>query len=993
MTKCSHHCTWEKLNYSHKSVLISVHKWFIAPFRIMRLFSPLLFIALHALATAAPAPPAAHPARQSSIGSWSPANLKAGETVLDIDVSSAIPNRPGNYQVGFHYKSGQNALDIRSVALLRDGVEIARDTHTGLAGGRHENHTYLLAVPDAKPGKLILRATTAGLGGVDSHGEILLDAIPDDGFKASPFRVAPSYMTRHDIVYQSPMQLEAEGFPLGNGNMGGLIWTHDNGIELQINKNDVWSGPEDGKAGGPMAVPRHCARVKVDFGMPVFSWIHHMNDFTGRLSLATGETTIRAKSGHVETEVRSWLAHDRNVWVIECANTWNTKIVEEAKSVARVSIERIGSRAFGGWYAGGFSRNPESGLGGTITTVQGKDMLIEQDADGMRFVVACRILGGENRPFRINNHRVEGLTGNARFTVLVSVATKEDAADPRQAAVAMLDRAERDTVAKLKQAKDDWFAAFWAKSFVKLGDDYLENIYYMRRYLMGIGSRGKYPVVFNGGLWRWNRDVINWITPHHWNTQQQYWGLCAQNDSDLMLPYLDTYHRMMQQPHMAQLAARRGAPDDAILLAEMHQFDGTMVDPDRGDMRHAMTQAAQVASRFWEYYQFTGDKAYLETKAYPFMKKAANFYLQKLIWDAARNSFTIRGSVYEDGGGRGAALNPLSDRNCIEALFTSCVAAANIVGGDAELIKKWQHVLDHLWDRRLVKENGFDGEVIAASDEAGKYSPKDWAIGGSIAFPAENIGIDQKDAPVGKAVMNYIRGLNGYMYSHHPVPVIAARMGDGNEALKLLKNGIGEMQYFPQGLMFNCRGYPSALYDLNLKVNLIGGPGRPTIKWRDFFQCGMETISICGTAMNEMMLQSNEGKIRVFPAIPAEWNTMPLAFKLLARDGFLVAATRTGGQTDRVAIQSQRGRPCRVQNPWPGQAVEIALHGSGEILTVRKEAGDVLAFATQGGCEYILRKAGSAAGSAPIMFTSPPNMAPKKLGDTRTLGIGKGFVE
>ena len=45
------------------------------------------------------------------------------------------------------------------------------------------------------------------------------------------------------------------------------------------------------------------------------------------------------------------------------------------------------------------------------------------------------------------------------------------------------------------------------------------------------------------------------------------------------------------------------AGEDAILLAEMHNFDGTMVDPDRGDMRHNLTPAAQVASRFWEYYR------------------------------------------------------------------------------------------------------------------------------------------------------------------------------------------------------------------------------------------------------------------------------------------------------------------------------------------------------------------------------------------------------
>ena len=824
------------------------------------------------------------------------------------------------------------------------------------------------------------------------HTLLLARAAAD--MPSAPFKVDESYLSRHDIVYLAPTQLEAEGLPLGNGDMGGLVWTHDNGVELQINKNDVWSGPETG--GGPagaMCVPRHCARVKIDFGLPVFSWIHHLDEFEGRLVMRKGEVWYSATTGFAKTTVGSWLAQDRNVWVLQCENRWNGAFVEDARSTARVTLERLGSRAFGGWYAGGFPRDPKSGIGRTTTWIDGNDILLEETGDNVQVVVACRILGGDARPLRINNHLVEAATEQSTFTVLIGVATREDAADPRKAAGALLDQAERETVEKLKAAKDDWYRAFWAKSFVKLGDDYLENIYYLRRYLMGAGSRGKYPVVFNGGLWRWNRDVVNWITPHHWNTQQQYWGLCAQNDGELMLPYLDTYDRMAGQPGMAELAARRGAPDNAILLAEMHQFDGTMVDPDRGDMRHNFTPAAQVASRFWEYYEYGGDRAYLAAKGYPFMKRAANFYLQKLEWDAGKNRFFLRASVYEDGGGRGPALNPLSDRNCIEALFLSCIAAATELGCDADLIPKWRHVLDHLWERRLVSEKDIEGEVIAASDEPGKYGVKAWGVGGAIAFPAGLIGVDQRDGPLGKAVLNYLRSLNGYMYSHHPTPVIAARMGAGDEALKLLRDGVAEMQYFPSGLMFNCRGYPSSLYDLNLKVNLIGGPDRPTIKWRDFFQCGMETMSIAATAMNEMMLQSNEGKIRVFPAVPAEWESAPLAFTLLARGGFLVSSGRDKGAVGPVGIRSLRGQPCRLQNPWPGQAVAVFDAATNKPVEVRAEAGDVLVFATAADREYVVRPANAAPLAARTVHRSTPNQSPKKLGEKRMLGIGKGFEE
>jgi len=108
----------------------------------------------------------------SPVGSWSPAILKPGDVTLDIDVTSAIRKRPGSYGTSFHFTSGQHALEIRSVALLRDGVEVCRDTHPGLAGGRHEDNTYLLTLPGAESGRFTLRSVVAGMDGIDSNGDI-----------------------------------------------------------------------------------------------------------------------------------------------------------------------------------------------------------------------------------------------------------------------------------------------------------------------------------------------------------------------------------------------------------------------------------------------------------------------------------------------------------------------------------------------------------------------------------------------------------------------------------------------------------------------------------------------------------------------------------------------------------------------------------------------------------------------------------------------------
>ena len=55
-----------------------------------------------------------------------------------------------------------------------------------------------------------------------------------------PFQVDyPAYLSNHDIVYQSPPTEGYEGFPLGNGDLGAMVWCTKSGLQVQINKNDT----------------------------------------------------------------------------------------------------------------------------------------------------------------------------------------------------------------------------------------------------------------------------------------------------------------------------------------------------------------------------------------------------------------------------------------------------------------------------------------------------------------------------------------------------------------------------------------------------------------------------------------------------------------------------------------------------------------------------------------------------------------------------------
>ena len=62
-----------------------------------------------------------------------------------------------------------------------------------------------------------------------------------DPNKVIPFKVdREHYFTKHDMVYQTPAYEGFEGFPLGNGDLGGMIWSTPGGVKIQINKSDTY---------------------------------------------------------------------------------------------------------------------------------------------------------------------------------------------------------------------------------------------------------------------------------------------------------------------------------------------------------------------------------------------------------------------------------------------------------------------------------------------------------------------------------------------------------------------------------------------------------------------------------------------------------------------------------------------------------------------------------------------------------------------------------
>ena len=76
----------------------------------------------------------------------------------------------------------------------------------------------------------------------------------------------------------------------------------------------------------------------------------------------------------------------------------------------------------------------------------------------------------------------------------------------------------------------------------------------------------------------------------------------------------------------------------------------------------------------------------------------------------------------------------------------------------------------------------------------------------------------------------------------------------------------------------------------------------------------LENSSIACTTLNEMVMQSYDGTLRIFPV----WDRrIDCSFENLRADGaFLVSASMRNGKTEKVKIFSEKGRQLKIKNPF-----------------------------------------------------------------------------
>ena len=316
------------------------------------------------------------------------------------------------------------------------------------------------------------------------------------------------------------------------------------------------------------------------------------------------------------------------------------------------------------------------------------------------------------------------------------------------------------------------------------------------------------------------------------------------------------------------------------------------------------TGGAWLTLPLWDRYEYTGDRAYLQ-RIYPLIKGAAQFFLDTLVEEPTHGWLITSPSLSPENPhpfGTSVAAGPTMDSQILRELFGNATAAARALGVDGDLQQRWISTRARLAPDQI----GANGQLQEWLEDWDMQAPEIHHRHVSHLFglfPGHDIDIRRTPALAAAVKRSLeIRGDQATGWATAWRINLWAKLGDGNHAYDILAF-----------LLSPERTYPN-MFDAHPPFQIDGNFGGTS-------------------AIAEMLLQCDEGEIRLLPALPAAWPAGRVT-GLKARGGFEVDLEWKDGTLVRARIQSLLGQPLRVRR---GETLRTFSPGKGTQLTLAGE--------------------------------------------------------
>ena len=732
----------------------------------------------------------------------------------------------------------------------------------------------------------------------------------------SSYDYCPVTPSESDLVFTELARSWDEAMPLGNATVGALVWQRDSSLRLSLDRTDLWDlRPVDSLSGDNFRFSWVKEHIRTKDYLPVqkkLDWPYNMNPAPSKIPGAAIEFPLE-KIG-APTQVRLYLNNAL------CVANWADGTQMQTFVHATEPV---------GWFV---FRNLKTPIEPSILTpVYNKtkpdgslDPVSGQDLHRLGYQQGETVREGNRITYHQKGYgdfwydvvvcwKQEGETLYGTWSVTSSLSG-EKAAEKAEAA---LQRGLKQDY----QAHLEYWDKYWAQSSVTLPDSILQKQYQNEMYKFASTTREhSYPISLqavwtadNGKLPPWKGDYH-----HDLNTQLSYWPAYTGNHLTEGMGYLNT---LWNQRDTYKRYTRQYFGTEGMNIPGVCTLTG---EPMGGWIQYSMSQtvAAWLAQHFYLHWKYSADRTFLKERAYPFLKDVAIYLEQvsEVTPEGVRKlEFSSSPEVFDNSLQAWFSDMTNYDLAMMHFLFKAAAELAH----ELNLTDESSH-----WAALEAQLPDYDVDEEGCLTFAKGYPYNESHRHFSHAMAIHPMGLidwsdGEKSQHIIRATLKRLDEVGpdywtGYSYSW--LANMKARAFDGKGAAQALRTFA---ECFCLKNTFHANGDQTK-------------SGKSRFTYRPFT---LEGNFAFASGIQEMLLQSHTGTIRIFPALPEEWKDVSFG-GLRAMGAFLVSAQMEGGEITRVRIYSEKGGMLKIARPGTLKPDKNYTLSGPDILNIDTQAGE-----------------------------------------------------
>ncbi len=470
---------------------------------------------------------------------------------------------------------------------------------------------------------------------------------------------------------------------------------------------------------------------------------------------------------------------------------------------------------------------------------------------------------------------------------------------------------------------------YWNKSGVKLSDQFLERMWYHNLYFLNCAAKDGATTPGLFANWSYNNIGTAWHGDYHmnYNTQQPFWATFSSNHLEKNLPYVNLIEKLV--PVSKSWAKNYYELPGAYFPHSAYPVEMTINAYPVPTWGWEIAETPWAVQGLWWHYLYSGDVEFLKNRAFEPMKLAVEFLVAYMKrpeasgpqWkDDKFHIFpTVPPELYGLRPGFKYNYDCNADLSLTKFIFKAFIDAARVLK-----IEKAEQVLLAYVNLILSR---FPDYPTAVSAKYGKVL---------VSVPEEH---DQVVYNVPNALFTAFPGEDHGLHSDPETMKILKNTfynqqnEGGNDLvfinLQTARIGMLDLERFKRQVNYSL--LPNGT--TSDRVMQVHGRYNDTTPYGYMDKMGIwfENFAL-PVVVNECMMQSYNGTIRLFPNWPLEKDAE--FHNLRAVGAFLVNATLKNGKVEEIQINSEVGGMLKMILPWQNGGTVSSTSGGKKSLSI-----------------------------------------------------------